>query len=221
MRNWGIPAEKFRLLHDTFDPSRFMPGPRPRLLMDRYKIGEADRVVLTIGRMDSRERYKGHDQMLEALAPLARSDPKIKYLIAGTGDDTGRLASKACDLGLQRCVTMTGHVPDDELPDLYRLCDVFAMPSKGEGFGIVYLEALASGKQVIAGNKDAGRDALAGGRLGRLVDPDNVAELRGVLSETLSSQPGPSFREETIAMFGPEVFRLKAREIAAWLAKGI
>jgi len=221
MRNWGIPGDKFRVLHDTFDPDRFRPGPRPRFLMDRYMIGEADRVVLTIGRMDSRERYKGHDQMLEALAPLAKSDRTIKYVIAGTGDDADRLAAKARDLGLERCVTMAGYVPEEELPDLYRLCDVFAMPSKGEGFGIVYLEALASGKQVIAGNKDAGRDALAGGHLGRLVDPDNVGELRGALSETLSIKPTPSRREETIAMFGPAVFRSKARDIAARLAGGV
>jgi glycosyltransferase involved in cell wall biosynthesis len=221
MRNWGLPAEKFRVLHDTFDPDRFRTGPRPRFLMDRYKIGASDRVVLTIGRMDSRERYKGHDQMLEALAPLVKSDRMIKYVIAGTGDDASRLGAKARDLGLESCVTMAGYVPEDELPDLYRLCDVFAMPSKGEGFGIVYLEALASGKQVIAGNKDAGRDALAGGRLGRLVDPDNITGLSRALSEALGSRPAPSLREETITMFGPAVFRSKAREIADSLVEGV
>lgn len=217
VRNWTIERQRFRVLPDTFDPVRFVPGPRPQLMMDRYGIRHTDRVVLTVGRMDSRERYKGHDQMLEALAPLAKADQSLKYVIAGTGNDAARLAGKARDLGIATSVIMAGYVPEDELPDLYRLCDVFAMPSKGEGFGIVYLEALATGKQVIAGNKDAGLDALAGGKLGKLVDPDSVEELRSALSEALAEADAPSRRSETIALFGPEVFRHQAREIASLL----
>jgi glycosyltransferase involved in cell wall biosynthesis len=214
IRNWGLPENNFRVLYDTFDPERFAPGPRPDSLMTRYGIRSGDRVVLTLARMNSRERYKGHDQLLEAIAPLARDDRTIKYLIAGTGDDAPRLAAKARDLGIEKSVVMAGFVPEEDLPDLYRLCDVFAMPSRGEGFGIVYLEALASGKQVIAGNKDAGRDALAGGRLGRLVDPDNIEELREALSSALADRHAVSRREQTISLFGPELFRNRVRTIA-------
>ena len=221
--NWGLPADKFCVLHDTFDPDRFTPGPRPVQLMERYGIGESDRVVLTLGRLDSRERYKGHDQMLEAFAPLAAADKSLKYIIAGSGDDAARLAAKARDLGCGASVVMAGHVPHRDLPGLYRLCDVFAMPSKGEGFGIVYLEALACGKRVIAGNKDAGRDALVGGKLGRLVDPDDIEELRGALSTALhdaAGGPAEFLRDEAIATFGPDVFRRRARELASLLASG-
>ncbi len=83
-----------------------------------------------------------------------------------------------------------GYVPNEELPGHYNLCDVFAMPSKGEGFGIVFLEALGCGKPVIAGNKDGSVEPLLGGRLGRLVDPDSVEQIAEAISHQLEEVSG-------------------------------
>ena len=92
------------------------------------------------------------------------------------------------DRGLTDSVILAGYIPEHELCAFYNLCDVFAMPSKGEGFGIVFLEALACGKPVIAGNKDGSVDAVLNGELGVLVDPESVDEiakaLAGVISKT-------------------------------------
>lgn len=83
---------------------------------------------------------------------------------------------------------LTGFIPDHELEDHYNLCDVFAMPSKGEGFGIVFLEAMACGKPVLAGNKDGSVDAVLNGELGVLVDPDDVAQITEALRLVLTGR---------------------------------
>ena len=103
--------------------------------------------------------------------------PDTRYLLVGTGPDLLRIEKLAAEQGVQDAVVLAGFVPDEELCEHYNLCDLFAMPSKAEGFGIVYLEALACGKLVLAGNKDGSRDALNDGELGLLVDPDDTDEI--------------------------------------------
>lgn len=110
----------------------------------------------------------------------------LRYLIVGDGDDRPRFESLADELGVRELVIFAGKVPSEELCDHYNLCDLFAMPSTGEGFGIVFLEALACGKPVIAGSKDASRDALLDGELGVLVDPEDPRELRDAIVAILA-----------------------------------
>ena len=112
-----------------------------------------------------------------------------------------------------------GSVENSELPAFYNLCDVFAMPSKGEGFGIVFLEALASGKPVIAGNKDGSVDALLGGELGVLIDPDDLSQLEQALVLTLSRkhpltilQDPNALRQRVIEAFGYSQFTRAVKE---------
>ena len=111
--------------------------------------------------------------------------PNVHFILAGKGDDLPRINALVTSLNLEDCVTIAGFVPDEELCAYYNLCDVFALPSKGEGFGIVYLEALACGKPVLAGNQDGPIDPLAEGKLGCLVDPDNVEEIADNLIQIL------------------------------------
>jgi phosphatidylinositol alpha-1,6-mannosyltransferase len=95
-------------------------------------------------------------------------------------------------IGVEHAVTFAGFVPDEELANHYRLADVFAVPSTGEGFGIVFLEALACGTSVLAGNRDGSVDALDSGRLGQLVDRTDVdAIARGLIA--LLKQQGPQW----------------------------
>ncbi|MGA7616155.1 MAG: glycosyltransferase, partial [Thermoanaerobaculia bacterium] len=103
--------------------------------------------------------------------------PAVRYLVAGDGDDRARVEALATSLGVRDLVTFCGFVPDDELADHYRLADVFVMPSRGEGFGIVFLEAMACGTRVVAGNVDGSRDAIGHELAGATVDPSSQHEI--------------------------------------------
>ncbi|MEL7006076.1 MAG: glycosyltransferase [Bacteroidota bacterium] len=129
------------------------------------------------------------------------------------------LLSQQLDNELEDCVTLTGFVPDEELCEHYRLCDLFVLPSKLEGFGIVYLEAMACGKPVVGGNQDGAVDALDHGNLGILVDPDDVAILSQTLIEMFeekeldtSISESKEIREKMINLFGPANFQLRLAE---------
>ena len=151
-------------------------------LVARYHL-EGKRVLLTVGRLAAAERYKGFDEVLEILCDLP---PDVVYMIAGGGNDAVRLQHKAAQLGVADRVIFTGLFPDADKPDLYALADVYVMPSRGEGFGYVFLEALASGVPVVGSKHDGGREALLGGALGLLVDPANPAEILAALRELLA-----------------------------------
>lgn len=151
-------------------------------IVERYHL-EGKRVLLTVGRLAAEERYKGFDEVLEVLGELP---PDVVYIIAGGGNDAGRLQQKAAQLGVTGRVIFTGLFPEEDKPDLYALSDVYVMPSRGEGFGYVFLEALASGVPVIGSKHDGGREALLDGELGLLVDPANPAEIVAAVREQLS-----------------------------------
>ena len=170
----GAAPQTVGLLPCCFSPESFMPQPKPPHLLRRYGLAPDQPVILTISRLAGQERYKGYDQTLHSLVELRLRLPRVRYLLGGQGQDRQRIERLARDLGVAEHLIMAGFIPDHELEDHYNLCDVFAMPSKGEGFGIVFLEALACGKPVLAGNKDGSVDAVLGGQLGALVDPDDV-----------------------------------------------
>lgn len=182
-----LDQEKVAILPGTMDSTRFNIESKPEYLMQRYGIAWGQPLILTVSRLDSKEQYKGYDTVLRALPAVRQAIPGVRYLIVGKGDDRQRIERMIVELRLESCVTLAGYVPDKELCDHYNLCDVFAMPSKGEGFGIVFLEAMACGKPVMAGNKDGSVDALRWGDLGILVDPDNVEEIASALAGILNS----------------------------------
>lgn len=161
---------------------RYGIRPKSPELLQRYGLA-GKRVLLTVGRIVSRERYKGFDEVIEVLPELPDD---VVYLVAGGGDDTPRLRAKTHDLGVADRVVFTGLFPEEEKPDLYNLADVYVMPSRGEGFGFVFLEAMASGVPVIASKQDGGREAILNGRLGLLVDPASPAEIRAAIDELLA-----------------------------------
>ena len=140
--------------------------------------------------------------------------PNIHYVIAGKGPDRVRIERMICQMHLQKYVTLAGFVPDQQLCDYYNLCDVFVMPSKREGFGIVYLEAMASGKPTVGGNQDGAMDALCQGEIGALVDPDDISELARTLLEILQGNyknsllyDSDSLRRRVIEIYGLNTFK--------------
>lgn len=181
-------------------------------------------IILTVGRLDSKEGYKGQDKIIASLPILLKSFPNLHYLVVGEGSDKKRLKDITEDLGLSNIVTFCGFVHDDLIDDYYLAADLFVMPSKGEGFGIVFLEAMVAGVPVIGGAKDGTSAALLGGKLGMLVDPDNKDELVKAMFDMLS-KTGPELffdsqklRKECLSHFSEENFR---RSLISFINKAI
>lgn len=183
-------------------------GIRPKRpdFVARYHL-DGKRVLLTVGRLEAAERSKGFDEMLEVLPDLPDD---VVYMIAGGGNDAPRLQLRARALGVASRVVFTGLFADEEKQDLYNLADAYVMPSRGEGFGFVFLEAMACGVPVIGSKLDGGREALLDGKLGMLVDPTNRAEIRSAILESLER---PRVIPEGLAHFSFENFAQRSRAI--------
>jgi len=182
----NVRPEKVLVLPNTYE-EKFKPGPKPEYLIKRYGL-ENKTILLTVSRLSSQEKYKGHERILRLMPKLIQRSPDLVYVIAGEGDDRKRLEAVASENHLDGCVRFVGKVDESELPDLYRMADLFVMPSTGEGFGIVFLEAAACAIPVIGGNRDGSLDALREGNMGRLIDPEEPAELGRAILDTLSSK---------------------------------
>lgn len=195
------------LLPCTFRFHQFNIAKKSQYLLEKYHLQPEQPIILTIARLAGEERYKGYDQIIRALPNIITIIPDVHYLIGGKGDDRGRIEQLIKDLNLENYVTLAGFIPDEELCDYYNLCDVFAMPSKGEGFGIVYLEALACGKPTLGGNQDGAIDALCHGELGALVNPDDIEEIANTLIAILQQ------KYDHLLMYQPEKLREKVIEI--------
>jgi phosphatidyl-myo-inositol dimannoside synthase len=187
-----IDPTRVKVLPNTVDP-RFRPARKLARLLDRY-AASGKKVLLTVSRLASSERYKGHDRVIRALPRVLAQHPKAVYLVVGDGDDRSRLETIAAKTGVREQVHFTGLVGADDLPDHYRLADVFVMPSTGEGFGIAFLEAMASGVPVIGGNSDGSVDPLADGELGTAIDPDDENQLVAAICTALRRSSDMSHR---------------------------
>lgn len=214
-----IAPEKVVVLPNTVD-ERFSPGDRAGA---RARFGFKDEtVIVSVGRLDSRERYKGQDRVIAALADLRREHPGLVFAIAGEGDDRPRLEAQARDAGVAAMVRFLGRVPAEDLPDLYRAADLFALPSTGEGFGIVFLEAMACGTPAIGLSEAGACDALAEGRLGVSVPGEELVAALADTCRALRAAPladgAEAARRRALSqsvrrLFGQDIFGRRARAI--------
>jgi asparagine synthase (glutamine-hydrolysing) len=208
---WGIDPERTRILPVTVDGEVFRPTGRQKR--------SNGLTLLTVARLDATERYKGVDLVIKTLGRLLIRYPEIKYVIAGKGDDLPRLHALAREAGVADRVDFRGYVPDEELPALYNEADVFVMPSQNEGFGIVFLEALACGVPVIAGNKDGSVDVVLNGEIGVLIDPHDSHQLDEAIRSFVKRKIDkklldPSrLREEVLTHYGFDRFRENVRAV--------
>jgi len=150
--------------------------------------------------------------VIAALPKILERIPDVSYLVVGDGDDRQRLEELAQAIGVGHSIKFAGQVSHHELPDYFRLADVFVMPSTGEGFGIVLLEAAASGLPVIGGNRDGSVDALAEGAIGTLVDPDDAPQLVGAICNALNFR---AWRTDppAVARFGLQNFKAHVHDL--------
>lgn len=171
------------------DVHRFRPaGSEAERREERRRLGlDPDRATIVgVSRLVPR---KGFDVLIDAVALLAED---VALVIAGDGRDRDRLVARARRLGLGERTRFLGRVPDADLPSVYRAADVFAMVCRdrwrgleAEGFGIVFLEAAASGVPAVAGRSGGSHEAVLDGETGTVVDPNDVTALHHTLERLL------------------------------------
>jgi glycosyltransferase involved in cell wall biosynthesis len=168
--------------------------------------------LLSVCRLDSSERYKGVDAALRAHALLLSEMPELRFHVVGEGTDIGRLEQIVSDLGTGDRVSFLGRLSSADLASEYARCTVFVLPSRKEGFGIVFLEAMAHSKPVVALRSGGTPEVVIEGQTGFLVEPDNLgglyAALRRLLhSEELRARMGRDGRAMVDRFFTPGAFR--------------
>ena len=210
-----LDPEKFQLLPCMVDGDKFIPGLLPVDLIEGYNLQRA-KILMTVARLWSGDPYKGVDVTIRSLPIILQSFSEVKYLIIGQGDDQTRLAKLAQDLGVGEKVIFAGFVPTEDLVKHYQVADAYVMPSQ-EGFGIVYLEAMACGLPVLSGDGDGSADPLQDGKLGWRVphrDPEAVAN---ACIEMLKGEDkrcdGQWLREESLKIFGRITFTKRVKQI--------
>ena len=218
MELYRFSEQKMTILNNCLDP--YLPLPlqpqKDGQLRSRYGIGANDKVLLTLTRMASEERYKGYDMVMQAVYDLREKYPTIKYLLVGKYDaaEKKRLDEIIIRLGLRENIILTGFIPDEEIAAHYALADLYIMPSKKEGFGIVFIEAMFYGKAVIAGNMDGSVDALKNGAFGLLVNPGSQQQITEAIIEVINNKekyiPG---QQEVMEHFGFQVYKEKLKKI--------
>lgn len=205
-----IPTERIEVLNNCLDPFYHLATEltKPQNLLDRYHLNREHLILFSLSRLSSSEKYKGYDHTIELLPKLLESYPNLVYLLAGKWDvaEKKRLDDLISKNNLQNHIQMIGFIDETELTEHFLLSDLFILPSKKEGFGIVFIEALASGLRVIAGNKDGSVDALRGGALGVLVDPDDqqgiLTGIRSLLGHVQTQQEKKNLQEKCMQAFG-------------------
>ncbi len=150
----------------------------------------APQTVVIVARMSAAERYKGHDALLAAWPAVLARRPDAQLMVVGTGDDEVRLRTKARALGLGSRVVFTGFVSDTERDAIYRRAALFAMPSRGEGFGLAYLEAMSHGLPCIGSIHDAAGEVIEDGVTGYLVNQDDTGALAARVVQLLTDEGG-------------------------------
>lgn len=207
----GVRDHRISVIHPGTDPQRFLPREPDRHLRKKY-CPDGSRVLLSVGRLVKR---KGHDTVIRALRRINEAAPGTRYLVAGSGPYEQPLRRLADTLGVNALVTFLGQVDQDDLPGLYNLADVFVMPGREvpetgdfEGFGIVFLEAGASGTPVVAGRAGGMPEAVLQDETGLVVDGNSPAALTAAVVRLL--------RDHDLARRLGKAARLRIAEKLTW-----
>lgn len=224
----GVPRDRISVVYPPIDPAL--------LAVADAGPGESKEggpvTFLTVARLSAAERYKGCDTVIRALPSVAAQAGPLRYVIVGDGDDRPRLEALADHTGVGALVTFCGSVTGEELAAHYQACDAFVMPSiaeqrptgwAGEGFGIVYLEAAAFGRPVVAGSGGGAPEAVQDGVTGILVDGADTGAVTAALVRLATDAPlrvrmGEAGRRWVRERFGFERFQ---RDVAAAMSAAV
>jgi phosphatidyl-myo-inositol dimannoside synthase len=188
IRVQGAVRARTRLLSWPLDPD-FLEMAAQRELLPLPSDFPRGIVLMAAARLSADERYKGVDQLIRAVSLLAPKFPSLYLVVVGSGDDLPRHQQLARDVGVADLVRFFPGLSQAEIAGCYSRCDVFALPSTGEGFGFVFLEAMAFGKPVVAASAGGVTDIVADEKSGLLVPPNDLGELVRALERLLGSEP--------------------------------
>jgi phosphatidylinositol alpha-1,6-mannosyltransferase len=180
--------------------------------------------ALIVGRLAAEERYKGHDLLLDVWPRVMGRVPGARLVVAGTGDDLPRLRARAAAEGIDAAVHFTGPVTDAALAALYRDAAFVVMPSRHEGFGFVFLEAMASGRACIGG-VGAAEEIIVDGGTGLIVDPGDPGAVAAAVVRLFESPGeaeamGTAGRARAASAFAPARLAADLRAaLAPWLPR--
>jgi phosphatidylinositol alpha-1,6-mannosyltransferase len=204
----GVDPGRISLIYPTVDEARFHPGMPADDLRDSIGLTPDKKLVLSVGRL---MRRKGFDNVIRALPALLEEGLNVEYALIGIGEALDYLQGLAHEHGVADRVHFLGHVAYEDLPRWYNLCDVFAMPNRdingdSEGFGLVFLEAAASGKPAIAGTAGGTGSAVVDGATGLRIDGEDVTAIVGAISCLLNdpekaAEMGRAARRRVMANF--------------------
>ena len=205
-----IPGEVCHL------PARFSGNGDSRL-PERNNHPSGHRVLI-VGRLWGRGLLKGQKGLISVWPRVLECFPQAELWIVGEGKGRGELEAVARSMGVDGAVRFTGQVPDAELETIYRAADVYAMPSRGEGFGLVFAEAMAVGLPCIASKLDAGSEVVVNGETGILVDPANLDELfeaiKGLLGDKdLRARMGQAGQRRATEFFSLDSFNQRIERL--------
>lgn len=216
-----VDPEKCVVLNNVVDP--FIKHPdefeKPEYLLNRYSLTPENQVIFTLTRLASSEQYKGYEQVIKAVGRLKERFPKIKYILSGQYDSMEETRIKelisACQVEEQ--VILTGFLNEKELADYFLLADLFVLPSRKEGFGIVFIEALACGLPVICGNADGSIDAIKSGELGTAINVNDLDELEkaivAYLETPLTVEARAELQRRCLGYFNEMDYRKKLTQL--------
>jgi glycosyltransferase involved in cell wall biosynthesis len=176
----GVPPEKVRILYNCFDPGLYPKS--------TFETADKKLSLLTVARISLNEQYKGHDVVIRALPDLLKKFPDLVYNIVGDGDGRPVLEELVAEQKVAHAVRFHGVVSEEQLTEQYQNASVFVMPSRFEGFGFVFLEAMAYGKPVVAGNEDASVEVVRNGKTGFTVLPQSVPEVASAIEKLLGDE---------------------------------
>jgi phosphatidylinositol alpha-1,6-mannosyltransferase len=213
--------EKCEVLNNAVDP--FMVPPttfeKPQYLLSRYNLTNEDVVLFTLTRLAATEQYKGYEQVIKVIGKLKLKIPTIKYVLSGKYDDIeeARIKQLITQHGVESQVILTGFLNEHELPDHFVMADLFILPSKKEGFGIVFIEALACGLPVVCGNVDGSMDAIRNGELGKAINPDDLDEMEttlcNCLTEVLTADKRKALQGQCLDYFSEDAYKDKLQKL--------
>jgi phosphatidylinositol alpha-1,6-mannosyltransferase len=222
----GIDPARITVIYPGVDVSVFRPGLDTTGLRESLGIRTDEKLVFSVGRLS---RRKGFDQMIRAVAQLHAEGIPLRYVIAGIGEDADYLDGLIAEHNAQGIVHRIGAVSEADLPRWMNACDVFAMPNRdingdNEGFGMVFIEASACGKPVLAGDAGGTGAAVLDGETGLRVEGTSVAAVAKGLTRLLSGnvdvrEMGLSGRSRVQAEFSWESVAEKTRALCGKITR--
>jgi len=187
----GAAPSKIHIIPNGVDISRFNPKVSGEVIRKRFGIKRKERIVLTISRFHPK---KGYAYLVRAIPLIIKENPETKFMFCGRGPDEQNIANSVRSLGLSQNVIFAGFINEREKPMYYAAADIFVVPSLVENAPLTILEALASGKPVVASRTGNITELIRNELSGKLVDPKDTTRLARAIIEYLEN---PILREVT------------------------